>query len=119
MNVYGRCDECDRPLMWGGTRGWIEHTPENHAQDRRRLVRWATRTMQERLAARHGHTVTLWFTQEHAWAGCSCSYQGLLWPDIAYARSDAHAHLWEIGSVLYWALLNRDKLTGLDFGPRD
>ena len=110
----GRCDVCDRPLLWGGM-DWVEHTPEHHEADRRRLVRYASRLMQERLAVVAGHKVTIRFTADLAWAQCSCPWQGLAWFYDANARSDGHNHLWEVGSVLYWAALRQDVLAGVDF----
>lgn len=109
----GRCDVCDGPLLWGGM-DYVEHTDQQHDMMRRRLVRYAMRVMQEKIAVGLGHTVVIRFTQEVSWPECSCGWVGLDWPMSSAAVVAGHEHLWEIGSILYWAATKRDILAGFD-----
>ena len=36
--MYGRCDECDAPLLWGGME-WVPCTDRNHEYKRQRAMK--------------------------------------------------------------------------------
>lgn len=96
------CEECDRNLIWGGTSGYLPHTEEFHAQERRRLLAYLKLLLKERMAVKADHKVTIRFTREWSWAECSCSYRDpYSWPDSGQARYSGHVHLWSIGDGIH------------------
>jgi hypothetical protein len=76
------------------------HTDAFHARRRLDHLRALRRVLNERIAVRLGHVITIRFAGKQAWYECTCGSRGTTFvPSTAGARMEAWDHLYDIGSA--------------------